>query len=169
LKRRRIARFRAKLNSGRVCAEEDPMTAATQTYKNHTRLFPLYHFVVLPILLLNFLNSVRHLFLAPNRSTVWAMVVAFGLAAFALAARVMVLTVQDRVIRLEMQLRLMRVLPPDLQARIAQLQLGHLVALRFASDEELPALVRDVFEGRLRTRKEIKLRVKNWQPDWLRA
>lgn len=145
------------------------MAAATQNYKNHTRFFPLFHFVAFPILLLNFLNAGRHVWLTPNRSTAWALVVAFGLAALALAARVMALTVQDRVIRLEMQLRLMRVLPPDLQSRISQLQRRQFVALRFASDEELPVLVRDVCEGRLNTSKEIKLRVKNWQADWLRA
>lgn len=145
------------------------MAEAAQSYKNHARLFPLFHFVALPILLLNFLYVARHVWLTPNRTTVWALVVAFGLVALALAARVMALTVQDRVIRLEMQLRLMRVLPPDLQTCIGQLRRDHFVALRFAADDELPGLVREVTEGRLQTRKDIKQRVKNWQADWLRA
>jgi len=145
------------------------MADREQNYKNHTRLFPLFHFVVSPIMLLNFLVSIRRVWLTPNWSTAWAMVVAFGLVALTLAARVMALSVQDRVIRLEMQLRLMRLLPPDLQGRIAALRREHFVALRFASDEELPALVQEVADGRLKTPKEIKLRVKNWQPDWLRA
>jgi hypothetical protein len=145
------------------------MAEREQNYKNHARLFPLFHFVVLPIMLLNFLNSIRQVWLVPNWSTAWAMVVAFGFAALALSARVMALAVQDRVIRLEMQLRLMRVLSPDLQNRIAALKRGHFVALRFASDEELPGLVREITDGRLQTPKEIKLRVKNWQADWLRA
>jgi hypothetical protein len=81
----------------------------------------------------------------------------------------MALTVQDRVIRLEMQLRLARVLPADLQGRIAALQRGHYVALRFAGDDELADLVRQIADGGLRTPKEIKQRVKNWQADWLRA
>ena len=92
---------------------------AEQSYGNHTRFYPLFHFVVVPILLLNFLNAARHLYNTPNRSTAFATVVAFGLVALALAARLMAITVQDRVIRLEMQLRLMRVLPPDLQNRVA--------------------------------------------------
>jgi hypothetical protein len=145
------------------------MAAAIQTYKNHARFFPLFHFVAFPILLLNFIVAIWRVWRAPNGSTAWALVVAFGLVALALAARVMALTVQDRVIRLEMQLRLLRVLPSDLHSRIAQLQRGHFVALRFASDEELPQLVRDVLEGRLQSQKEIKMRVKSWQPDWLRA
>lgn len=145
------------------------MAGATQNYKNHARFFPLFHFIAAPILLLNMLNEARHVWLTPNGSTVWSLIVAFGLVALALAARVMALTVQDRVIRLEMQLRLMRVLPPDLQTRIAQLKPGHFVALRFAGDEELPGLVREIADGRLQTPKDIKLHVKNWQADWLRA
>lgn len=145
------------------------MAEREQTYKNHARFFPLFHFVAFPIMLLNFLNSIRHVWLTPNRSTAWAMVVAFGLAALALAARVMALAVQDRIIRLEMQLRLQRVLPPELQGRIAAIKRGQFVALRFASDEELPELVREVTDGRLQKQKDIKLRVKNWQADWLRA
>ena len=145
------------------------MAESEQTYKNHTRLFPLFHFIASPIMLLNFVNSIRHVWLGPSRSTVWAMIVAFGLVCVTLASRVMALAVQDRVIRLEMQLRLMRVLPPQLQSRIAALKRQHFVALRFASDEELPALVEEVTDGRLKTSKEIKLRVKNWQGDFLRA
>jgi uncharacterized protein DUF6526 len=145
------------------------MAEAVQAYKNHARLFPLFHFVALPILLINVFVALRRVWLAPNGGTIWALVVAFGLIALALAARVMALTVQDRVIRLEMQLRLLRVLPPDLQTRIVHLKREHFVALRFASDDELPVLVRDVLEGRLQSQKEIKMRVKNWQADWLRA
>jgi len=68
-----------------------------------------------------------------------------------------------------MQLRLARVLPSDLQSRIVSLERGHFVALRFASDEELPGLVREIVDGRLQRPKDIKRRVKNWQADWLRA
>lgn len=145
------------------------MAEPEQTYKNHTRLFPLFHFIASPIMLLNFLNSIRHVWLTPTLSAAWAMVVAFGLVCVTLASRVMALAVQDRVIRLEMQLRLMRVLPPQLQSRVAALKREHFVALRFASDEELPGLVEEVADGRLKTPKEIKLRVKNWQGDFLRA
>lgn len=145
------------------------MAERTQSYQNHTRNFPLFHFVAIPILLLNFINTLRHVYLSPNRSTGFAAVVAFGLMALAFSARVMALTVQDRVIRLEMQLRLARVLPPAMQAQVAALKRGHFVALRFASDQELADLVREIAEGRLTTPKEIKMRVKDWQADWLRA
>jgi hypothetical protein len=68
-----------------------------------------------------------------------------------------------------MRLRLRQVLPPDLQPRINDLTYRQLIALRFASDEELPLLVREIIDGRLQTGKDIKQRVKNWQGDWLRV
>ena len=145
------------------------MATETQTYKNHTRLLPAFHFFVVPVLALNALNAVRHVWLAPNRSTTWALIVAVALATLALVARMMAVTVQDRVIRLEMRLRLRECLPADLRPRVGELTRAQLIALRFASDAELPVLVRDVLEGRLRTSKDIKLRVKEWQPDFLRA
>ena len=80
----------------------------------------------------------------------------------------MALTVQNRVIRLEMRMRL-RSVPTDLRTRVGDLTPQQLVALRFAGDDELAALVREVLGGRLQTSKDIKLRVKNWQGDFLRA
>ena len=97
------------------------------------------------------------------------MVVAVALFTLAFLSRSQALTVQDRVIRLEMRLRLRQILPPELQPRIQDLTHRQLVALRFASDAELPELVREILDGKLTTVKEIKLRVKNWQSDWLRA
>ena len=141
------------------------MADKVQTYKNHARLLPGYHFFVLPVLLVHFLNQIRHLVIAPSRATSWAVVVALALLMLAFFARVMALKVQDRVIRLEMRMRLMQVLPPDLQHCINELTPGQLVALRFASDAELPGLVRDVVEGKCTTGKDIKLKVKDWQAD----
>jgi hypothetical protein len=131
------------------------MAERTQSYKRHTRNYPLFHFIAFPILALNFLNTIRHVWLNPNRSTAWQMVVAFGLLALHFAARTMAVTVQDRVIRLEMQLRLARILPADLQRHIVSIRPGQFVALRFASDEELPELVREIVDGRLQTAKYI--------------
>jgi hypothetical protein len=105
----------------------------------------------------------------PNRSTGFAVIVAAALVLLALTARGMAITVQDRVIRLEMRLRLRQVLPPDMQPQINALSPRQLVALRFASDGELPELVRDVLAGKLTTPKDIKMHVKSWQADLLRA
>lgn len=145
------------------------MAERVQTYKNHPRLLPAFHFFVLPVLLLNVLNEVRREWRYPSEGQLFVVVVAAALFTLAFLSRSMALTVQDRVIRLEMRLRLRQILPPDLQTRIHDLTHRQLIALRFASDAELPELVRDILDGKLTTVKEIKLRVKNWQGDWLRA
>jgi Family of unknown function (DUF6526) len=145
------------------------MAEHVQTYKNHARFYPPYHFFVVPILALNALNEIRHVIQNPSVHSAWTLVVAIALATFALTTRFMILTVQDRVIRMEMRQRLAQCLPGDLQARIGDLTRQQLIALRFASDAELGDLVREVLAGKLASSKEIKLRVKNWQADWLRA
>ncbi len=145
------------------------MAERIQTYKNHSRLLPAFHYFVLPVLLLNVVNELRRAWVYPSRGRAVEVVVALALLTLAFVTRTMVLRVQDRIIRLEMRLRLREVLPAELQSRIRELTPAQLVALRFASDAELPGLVRDVLDGRLKTGKEIKLRVKDWQMDWLRA
>ena len=145
------------------------MPQTGQTFKNHTRLFPPFHFFVAPVLLINFLNTIRHVYLNPTLSTAWAGVVAAALLMLALVARTMTLTVQNRLIRIEMRHRLKDVLPFDLHNRINDLTMPQLVALRFASDDEMPALVREVLAGSLTPQQAIMERVKNWQGDYLRC
>src|SRR5690349_19731021 len=119
------------------------MAEREQSYKNHMRLLPPFHFFVLPVLLLNFLNEVRHVYLGPSRHTVWMLIFALALLTLGVLSRVQALTVQDRVIRLEERMRMRQLLPPDLQQHIDTLTPRQLVALRFASDAELADLVRD--------------------------
>jgi Family of unknown function (DUF6526) len=145
------------------------MADRIQSYKKHARLLPPFHFFVLPVLLVNFINSLRHLWQDPTQHFGFEAVVAAALVMLAFLSRVQALTVQDRVIRLEMRLRLRGILPPDLQPNIEQLTHRQMVAMRFASDAEMPELVRDVVAGKLATSKDIKMRIKSWQADWLRA
>ena len=145
------------------------MADSGQTYQNHTRFFPPFHFVAAPILLVYFINELRHVWLNPSRSTAFAALVAFGLLAATFASRLMALKVQDRVIRLEERARMRELLPADLVARIGELRPHQLVALRFAGDAELPALVRDVLAGKYPKQKDIKLAIKAWKGDYLRA
>lgn len=145
------------------------MADSGQTYANHTRFFPLFHYVAFPILAMNMLVALWGVVRAPSVSSLWGFVVAFALVVLALAARTMALAVQDRVIRLEMRLRLREVLPSDLQSRINELTKQQLVGLRFASDAELPDLVRQVLAGSLKSSAEIKKAIKVWQGDYLRA
>jgi uncharacterized protein DUF6526 len=145
------------------------MPERAQNYKNHTRFLPPFHFFVFPVMLVNFVLALRTAYLLPSLTTAWQAVFALGLVGLALFSRVQALTVQDRVIRLEERLRLRQLLPAELHQHIDRLSHRQLVALRFASDEELANLVRDVIGGKLTTSKDIKLQVKNWRPDWLRA
>src|SRR5437870_2697056 len=125
------------------------MAERTQSFKNHARWFPLHHFFVMPVLAINVANAARHLIIEPTRSRGWGFITTLALLMLGLSARIMALAVQDRVIRLEMRLRLREVLPPDLQPRVGELTRQQLVALRFASDAELPELTRDVLDGRV--------------------
>jgi hypothetical protein len=145
------------------------MADTEQNYKNHVRLFPPFHFFVLPVFLINVFVTAWLLYRTPTGLGMWQLLVAVALLLAALTARVMALAVQDRVIRLEMRLRMRELLPPDLQARIPLITREQCVALRFASDAELPALVRRVVAGELKSSAEIKRQITHWQGDYLRA
>lgn len=141
----------------------------TQTLQNHTKFFPPFHFVVIPIFLINLIWSIVNLVRDFSATSAKSALVAVGLLMLAFTARLMALTVQDRVIRLEMRLRMQQVLPAEMRPRIPEFTVGQLVALRFAGDAELPDLARKVLQDKLTDRKEIKKLVRDWQPDMLRA
>jgi hypothetical protein len=100
---------------------------------------------------------------------IFEVLMAAALLTLALTARTFALSVQDRVIRLEMQLRMAELFPMDLKGKINEFTVGQLVGLRFASNEELPELARRVLQDRISDRAAIKKMVKNWRPDYLRA
>jgi hypothetical protein len=141
----------------------------TQNLQNHARFVPMFHFVVLPIFLINIVSSIVHLVRDSSVRSVISLLVAVALLLLAFSARVMILTVQDRVIRLEMRLRMQQVLPVDLRPRIGEFTVSQLVSLRFAGDAELPELARKVLQDKNNDRKAIKQLVRDWQPDFLRA
>jgi len=141
-----------------------------QNFSNHGRFVPLYHFFALPMLILNFGTQLyRWIHLGFSLAQFISVLVAAALFFGVLYARLFALAVQDRVIRLEEQLRYERVLPADLQARAGNLTIDQIVSLRFASDAELPALVRKVLDEKLEKRKAIKQLIKTWKPDYQRA
>jgi hypothetical protein len=152
-----------------IGCREDPGMAQTQKFENHAKFVPSFHLVALPILFLNLgwsIDRVAHVF---SWSTVVQCLLAIALILVATNARMFALRVQDRVIRLEMQLRLQQILPADLRSRIGEFTVGQLISLRFASDAELPDLARRVLDEKLTDRKAIKKLIQNWQPDLLRA
>jgi hypothetical protein len=145
------------------------MTATPQSYANHRRVFPLYHLFALPVLLahvgITLVGAVRQ----PSAWTMWMVVVALGLVAATVANRASALIVQNRLIGLEMRLRLATVLPVELCQRIPELDIKQLVGLRYAGDVELPELVERCLRGELPTADAVKRAVQHWRPDYVRA
>ncbi|HEX6058778.1 MAG TPA: DUF6526 family protein [Gemmatimonadaceae bacterium] len=145
------------------------MARTAQSYANHRRYFPLFHYFALPILSVHVVVTTTGLLRHPSLEAAWSVLVALALLGGIVANRASALIVQSRVIRLETTLRLTRVLPAGLRARITELRLGQLVALRFASDEELPCLVERCLSGELRSVEDVKRAITAWQPDYVRA
>jgi hypothetical protein len=143
---------------------------AEQSFESHARWLPPFHFFVLPVLLINIgfqiYWCVRAWF---SVSGMLSVLVAVALFVGIGTARGMALKVQDRVIRLEERLRFERVLPADMHARIGEFTIDQIVALRFASNAELPDLARKVLDEKMVDRKEIKKMIKTWRPDFARA
>lgn len=143
-----------------------------QSAKSHAAVDPL-HMVILLILFVNFVATTVIEVQIDRIRFEWYSVlhVLVALALFLVAAktRTNALKVQDRVIRLEMQLRLQGLLSEPLRSRINELTPSHMVGLRFASDAELPALVEQCLKGELAHGEAVKKQVKNWVPDYLRG
>jgi hypothetical protein len=140
-----------------------------QTYATHRRWDPIFHFFVLPILLLIYpawaiYHLTRH---QTPQSIVWVLF-SLAIAVLAVRSRQFALRVQDRLIVLEERLRLERSQLPEARELGAQLTDDQLIGLRFASDAEMAELVRAACSEKL-TRREIKKRVKDWRPDYRRA
>ena len=139
-----------------------------QTFANHTRWDPLFHFFVLPVFFLLALAGTVHFIWRPGLHSGLMFVVAVALAIAVTKIRLYALRVQDRVIRLEERLRLASLLPEPLRSRIPELTVAQLVGLRFASDAEVPKLVERALSEKL-SKTDIKKAIQNWRPDYLRV
>jgi uncharacterized membrane protein YciS (DUF1049 family) len=141
------------------------MSGSPQSFESHAKIVPLYHrwataLIVLPTLYFGYRAALDF---SVDRLALFLFAV--GMALVALFARVFPLGVQDRLIRLEERLRMEQLLPQDLKVRIPELTTKQLVGLRFASDEELPDLVRRVLTEGIADKNEIKRVIKRWRPD----
>jgi Family of unknown function (DUF6526) len=157
-----------------------------QNLANHSKIVPMFHLFLLPVLALNLISSIiwavrilgrshgiegqsRAIEVSVLVSVITSLLVSVGLIVLAFLARVFALGVQDRVIRLEERLRYQQLLPEDLKQRINDFTINQLVALRFASDAELPALARKVLDGNINSRKAIKQMIQTWRADYQRV
>jgi hypothetical protein len=139
-----------------------------QNLSHHLRYDPLFHFFLLPVFALTWLVTIVHLVRHPSLHSAWLVVVAIAALVLVSKVRLYPLKVQDRVIRLEERLRLMTLLDPGLRPRIAELTESQLIALRFASDAELPALATRALNEKL-TSADIKKAIQQWRPDTWRV
>ena len=140
-----------------------------QTYANHVRFHPPFHYFLAPatfvLMILTIVNVVRHI----HRLDAWILLVIGILAPLgALLMRLYSLKVQDRLIRLEERLRLQALLGEPLRSRIGELTEAQIIALRFASDGELPGLVEKALSSKM-SNADIKKAVVNWRADTFRV
>lgn len=140
----------------------------SQNYGNHMQFVTGYHKIGFPMVALPTLWFAWRTVTDFSVDALALLVFAVGVSVAAFYARAFPLGVQDRVIRLEERLRMERVLPDDLKARIGEVRTEHLIGLRFAPDEELADLTRRVLAGELADRKAVKEAVKNWRGDYQR-
>ena len=144
------------------------MSNATQSFDSHTRWDPAYHFFVVPVALITFIWICYNAYRARTAWTHWEIIVGIAAIIAVLKLRTYALKVQDRLIRLEERLRLSSLVTPDFRPRINELKSNQLVALRFASDAELPALAARALAENL-DRKQIKAAIKTWRADEFRV
>jgi hypothetical protein len=140
-----------------------------QSFKTHQQRTPMWILGVFLPFVIYFIWSLTRIVRDQSIENFMNLMMAVAFLLLWLSVRRMVLTVQDRVIRLEMRLRLREVLPATMHADIPRLTVRQLIALRFASDAELPDLVSAVMSGALADSKAIKMKVRDWQGDYLRA
>lgn len=143
----------------------------SQNLGNHARLHPPFHFVLIPLLLANLafaIYTASHHW-PENRSLLLGWIaMSIALLLLALIARMYSVKVQDRVIRMEERLRYAALLPPEELEYSRSLTVAQIIALRFASDAELPALVKQTSVEGLKPRS-IKEKIVHWRGDFLRV
>jgi hypothetical protein len=139
-----------------------------QTFANHTRWDPLFHFFTSPVFLLLAVAGMIHFIWRPGLHSGLMFIVAVALAIAVMKIRVYALRVQDRVIRLEERQRLAGLLPEPLRSRIPELTVGQLVGLRFASDAEVAKLTERALSEKL-SPADIKKAIQTWRPDYWRV
>ncbi|MGA8938130.1 MAG: DUF6526 family protein [Acidobacteriaceae bacterium] len=141
--------------------------AKPQSFENHARFDPAFHFFIAPLLLLNVIVSIYatiHAWPSFRHMHLWWIVMSIVLVVFVTRMRMYALHNQDRLIRLEEQLRLADLLPEDQLGIVDALTIDQFVGLRFASDAEVAALAQRAVAENL-TRKQIKQSITNWRPD----
>jgi Family of unknown function (DUF6526) len=141
-----------------------------QNFANHVRYYAPHHFVFYPLLLIAIYLSVQSYNHHPDQKEIWLAIIAIfifiGWSSFMLRQHY-ALGNQNRIVRCELRFRYYVITGKRLELLESKLNFSQLAALRFASDEELPALVDRAVKENLSPR-EIKKLVVNWLPDYMR-
>jgi hypothetical protein len=140
-----------------------------QTYANHVRFHPPFHYFLIPggliLLTLTIVNVVRN----PDLLASWILLligVMWPIAVFLI--RINPLRVQDRLIRLEEQLRSEELLSDEQLDRAGEVTEAQWTALRFASDEEFPGLLQKAVSDKMKA-SDIKKAIVGWRADTFRV
>ncbi|NVJ86135.1 MAG: hypothetical protein HWE15_07500 [Algoriphagus sp.] len=143
----------------------------TQNFKNHTRYFPFHHFILTPLTLVYFIWTIVDLDFSSGSATsesIKSLILAFIIVCLPLLARIYALKNQNRIIFAEMRARYAELRGRSFSEVESKLSGGQIIALRFASDEELIPLVEESISNNLSS-KEIKMKIKNWRGDYRRV
>jgi hypothetical protein len=137
-----------------------------QSYAKHAKYVPLFHQVLLPLLLLTVIGSIVNLSQSigdHERLYSASLILALALCLFVTTffARTFALKAQDRAIRAEENFRHYVLTSKPLDSRLT---IRQIIGLRFASDAELPELARKAADGNM-TPDDIKKSIKNWRVD----
>jgi hypothetical protein len=146
------------------------MSDKAQNFANHAKYMPMFHFFAAPLSMIFLIWSAWRAMTIRDVETHYLLVGALALFGAVSISRLSPIRAQDRLIRLEEQLRYARLLSADLAARAeAAFSPRHYIALRFASDAELAAMVEMVLKNPELKGKEIKAQIKTWRPDHFRV
>ncbi|MHA8061629.1 DUF6526 family protein [Aquirufa beregesia] len=138
-----------------------------QDYDTHTRYYHLHHFIILPLAFFLLIWTVVITLEDIVNDWLYLLVgVLFVLISF--IARIYANKNQDRIIRLEMRLRYYQLTQLPFTPKENLLSIRQIVALRFASDDELLALIDKAIIKNLKP-KEIKKSIRDWQGDFMRV
>lgn len=140
-----------------------------QNYKNHTRMVTGYHRILAILLLAGLIGSIINLTESVNSPAFYSasLIVLLFVCCILMVwyTRSFPLKAQDRAIRAEENFRHYILTGKPLPS---ELRLSQIIALRFASDEEFPALVKKALKESMNS-KTIKKSIQNWRADYHRV
>lgn len=142
-----------------------------QTYQNHVRYYPFHHFVITPLTIAFLVWTIWRADFSTSElteSSLYHILLGIIVVLVPFLARIYALKLQNRIILSEMRMRYFQLTGKFLDPLEAKLKLSQLIALRFASDEELISLMEKAASTKM-SPQEIKKAIQNWKGDYRRV